>query len=359
MKYLDISQIKKIHIEHTSKCNLLCPQCARVYDGKVAPSLDLEELTVDDYKKLFTEEFSKQLESVWFCGNYGDPIASNTFMDSAKYLKSVGVKDISIHTNGSARTPDWWQELAGVLDCTVFSIDGLKETNHIYRVNSNWEKIIDNVKSYINAGGKAHWDYLIFDHNIDQIAEAKELATDLGFESISFKNTSRFVTNDTIQQAFQKVKTRKDSYSISSKNNPNKTKYESIVEEYGSFENYVDETKISCKYKNNGVVYLDFKFKLWPCCWLSAPTYFHSDKNVQKKQLRELESRFVKDFNSLRKYDLNTILDHEWFANSLADSWSNKMDSKNPKLFTCGRTCGTSFEFTSVGNSNETRFRLN
>ena len=71
-------------------------------------------------------------------------------------------------------------------------------------------------------------------------------------------------------------------------------------------------------------------------------------------------SRFEKDFNSLRKHDLKTIFNHDWFANSLADSWNNTMaDEKNPKLFTCGRTCGTSFEFSSVGNSNETSFRLN
>ncbi len=360
MNFLDINQVKKIHIEHTSKCNLLCPQCARVFDGKVAPSLELDELTVDDYKSLFTEEFVPQIDKVWWCGNFGDPIASNTFMDSAKFLKSAGIPHLEINTNGSARSKDWWQELAGVIDRCVFSIDGLKDTNHVYRVNSNWDKIIENVKSYIDAGGTAHWDYLIFDHNVDQLAEAKNLATDLGFQSMSFKNTSRFVTTDKIKQAFTQVKTKKKNYSISSENNPNKTRYEQIVDEYGSFENYVDVTDISCKYKNNKVMYIDYKFKVWPCCWLGAPTYFHGDKNIQKKQIRKLESRFEKDFNSLRKHDLKTIFNHDWFANSLADSWNNTMaDEKNPKLFTCGRTCGTSFEFSSVGNSNETSFRLN
>ena len=53
-----------------------------------------------------------------------------------------------------------------------------------------------------------------------------------------------------------------------------------------------------------------------------------------------------------KKSILKTIFNHDWFANSLADSWNNTMaDEKNPKLFTCGRTCGTSFEFSSVGNS--------
>mgnify|MGYP004109623815 CR=1 FL=1 len=33
--YLTYDDITTVHIEHTSKCNLLCPQCARVVDGKI------------------------------------------------------------------------------------------------------------------------------------------------------------------------------------------------------------------------------------------------------------------------------------------------------------------------------------
>ena len=51
MSYLDIDEITGLHIEHTSKCNLLCPQCARVgSDGKKNPILPLNELTIEDYK---------------------------------------------------------------------------------------------------------------------------------------------------------------------------------------------------------------------------------------------------------------------------------------------------------------------
>ena len=31
-------------------------------------------------------------------------------------------------------------------------------------------------KVFIEAGGNANWDYLIFDHNIHQVAEAKQIA---------------------------------------------------------------------------------------------------------------------------------------------------------------------------------------
>lgn len=363
MKYLELNQIKAFHIEHTSKCNLFCPQCARTLDGGLNPELELDELTLDDYKKVFTPDFAKNVDRVWFCGNYGDPIASNTFLECAEYLKSVGVKTLQIHTNGSARNHDWWKRLAEVPVEVTFSIDGLKDTNHMYRVNSQWEKIVSNIESYIGAGGKAHWDYLIFDHNIHQVGVAKKLATDLGFKTMSFKNTSRFVTTDGFKEHIDNttanVKTRKKEYTLSSKENTNKNKFEQIVDQYGSFDNYVNTTSISCKTKNKAQLYIDFQFKLWPCCWLGGPTHFFGKKNVQKNQLRALQERYGNDFNDLRKYSLDEVLNHIWYSNHLSDSWKNTMEDSNPKLFTCGRTCGTDYEFSSVGNFNEQRYRLN
>ena len=64
----------------------------------------------------------------------------------------------------------------------------------MYRVNSNFKTIMKNAKAFINAGGNARWDYLIFDHNEHQIDEAKVLAKKLGFSEIIFKKTAiRFV----------------------------------------------------------------------------------------------------------------------------------------------------------------------
>ena len=48
MKYLDISEVRKIQIDHNSTCNLRCPQCARTVDGGTNPDLPLEELQVSD-----------------------------------------------------------------------------------------------------------------------------------------------------------------------------------------------------------------------------------------------------------------------------------------------------------------------
>ena len=69
----------------------------------------------------------------------------------------------------------------GPKDYCVFSIDGLEDTNHLYRRNVKWEKVIENARSFITAGGKAHWDMLVFEHNKHQVDEAKSYANKLGF----------------------------------------------------------------------------------------------------------------------------------------------------------------------------------
>ena len=58
-----------------------------------------------------------------------------------------------------------------------------------------------------------------------------------------------------IDNTTQNVKTKKEEYKLSSKENVNKTKYEQIVEEYGSFDEYVNKTNIFVKQKQRCSIY--------------------------------------------------------------------------------------------------------
>jgi MoaA/NifB/PqqE/SkfB family radical SAM enzyme len=369
--YLTYDDITTVHIEHTSKCNLLCPQCARVVDGKVNPNLVIDELKLKDYKRIFTEDFAPQIKKVYWCGSYGDSIASNTWVECVYWLRFSGVQSMQLYTNGSARKPDWWRGLANIFnrpnDYIYFSIDGLEDTNHLYRVNSDWKTIMKNAKAFIGAGGNARWDYLIFDHNEHQIEEAYNLAKEMGFKQIVFKNTSRFVGNNEflnsisrdVEEVYDK-KTQEKTHTISHKNNENKSKFDYVIEKYGNWENYVNATAISCKYQTDQTIYIDFMARMWPCCWTGAPVYFTGDNNIQAKQLNRLLNQYNEDFNSLRKHTIKEVLEHNWFEYDLEESWTNTMQDNNAKLHTCGRTCGTDYEFTSsLNTSNAQRFFLN
>ena len=47
---------------------------------------------------------------------------------------------------------------------------------------------MENAQAFINAGGRARWDYIAFAHNEHQIDEARQLAEDMGFLHLDIKN---------------------------------------------------------------------------------------------------------------------------------------------------------------------------
>jgi MoaA/NifB/PqqE/SkfB family radical SAM enzyme len=159
------NNVKIVHLEPTTNCNAACPQCLRT-----RTEFEPNELSLEDVKLLFTPDVLMQLEKIYMCGNYGDPASARQTLEMYEYFISVNPNlTIGMNTNGGIRFPDWWTRLAKSMnksnDYVVFSIDGLEDTNHLYRRNVRWSKVMDNAKAFIDAGGSAHWDMLVFEHN--------------------------------------------------------------------------------------------------------------------------------------------------------------------------------------------------
>lgn len=350
--YLKINEIEKIQIDHTSRCNCMCPQCARVVDGNIVnPSMPITDLTLDDYKILL-EPFDGNIQ-LFHCGNYGDALVSPTWDETFDYSLTK-TKKIRIATNGSMRTPDWWAELAkksGNKVNIIFSVDGLKDTNHLYRVGSNFDKIMENAQAYINAGGHAEWAFIEFKHNYHQIEEAERIAKNMGFAKFTAKYTARFADQDKKAE-----KTRKGNLIEDRDNNQNVKDKEEIKQTWNSFDEYVEKTPITCKYQRDKTVFVDMKMKLWPCCWLGAPEYFHKPTS-QTASFEHLWKIYGKDFNDMRVHGWNAF-EHEFFQNYLDKSWNNQSD-KFKRIYTCGRTCGDKFEFSSGHGKNIKSEKLN
>ena len=110
---------------------------------------------------------------------------------------------LKVATNGGARNIQFWKELSTVLKRfddhqVTFAIDGLKDTNHIYRRNVNWEKLIENVTAFNeDPQSISAWRCIIFDHNKHQINDMLNLAQKLGFSS--FRTERNRVTPITLQ----------------------------------------------------------------------------------------------------------------------------------------------------------------
>ena len=185
-----LRDIKVLHLEPTDVCQAACPMCARETDKDFNKTRQ-RHLTIEQIVKHFDEEKIKALDKMFMCGNYGDPAAGKHTLDIYNYFRQLNPNIVlGMNTNGGIRNTEWWKELATILshprDYVVFSIDGLEDTNHIYRRNVKWDRLMENAQAFIDAGGRAEWDYLIFKHNEHQILDALKLSRELGFVDFKF-----------------------------------------------------------------------------------------------------------------------------------------------------------------------------
>lgn len=339
----NFSELKTLHIELTSRCQASCPMCARNYHGgQKNENLPLDEISLEDFKKIVNDEVLNQIEHVYFCGNYGDPIISNDLIKISEYCKSKKETiKLGIHTNGSARSTEWWKELAKVLPsdhCVYFALDGLEDTHHLYRIGTDFNKIIENACAFINAGGRAEWVFLSFKHNEHQVDEARLLAKKLGFEKFTNKATSRFLE----KPWFDVVD--KEGNNIYKIEPPTEHKMIFIDPEIiRSYRKVVETAVINCKIIKEKSLYIDASKNLWPCCYIGSLPYTYSKPTdiiyeYQSDQTNIINSLIesVGGYSSidLRNRTIKEILEDDHWSLIWKDYWDKK------QLATCAKTCG-------------------
>lgn len=352
-----LNEIKTVEWEITNRCNASCPQCPRNnYGGRVVNSLKMQDVSLDKAKSILPLDQMTNLETVYFCGTYGDPAVNRELLDICKWLKQNNI-NVGIHTNGGIQNPQWWATLASILtkeDFVVFSIDGLEDTNHIYRIGVFWNKLISNVKSFIHAGGTAHWDFIVFKHNEHQVEEAEKIAYDLGFVKFNYKKTSRFINKKHEVVELWPVLDKKDNLlynlelpTIEKYLNHQISLYQKLVDKFGSFENYTKNTCITCFHNSVKKIYIGADGYVFPCGWLHDRIYgieaeAHSD-HAKLFSLFELSGG--KEKVNLNYNTLENIVNIDWFP-VLEKSWKN-----STRLSRCGTQCGE--HFNPVGAQNE------
>ena len=183
---------KWLHAEPSTRCNAWCSSCGRNNSGFGLMDFVIEDLKTERLRQVI--DMLPNLLTVQFCGNLGDPCASKTINDQLSVIKDKNL-NLQLHTNGSLRTVDWWAELATLFGDKIevwFAIDGLEDTHSIYRQATNWHKIIDNATAFIQAGGRAIWQFIPFAHNEHQIKDCMKMATSIGFSRFEFVKNARY-----------------------------------------------------------------------------------------------------------------------------------------------------------------------
>ena len=371
--------IKTVHLEVTERCNLSCPMCARnINGGEQNPWIHDAELSLEDIKKIFPNDFIKQLNHIYMCGNFGDPIVAKDTLEIFRHFRSVN-SDIllSMNTNGSARQEDWWVELASILGnngYVIFSIDGLEDTNHIYRKGSNYTRIMKNVEAFIKAGGIAHWEYIVFAHNEHEVDRARDLADRMGFDKFQLKKSARFFSSvsNSVKETITSVDKKQQGLVIQAPTNP---KYRNAaVEEISQLgvvkqnvtlpttrqeilnlirpeifykdmarkspsEKLLDNVNIKCKVKEEKSLYITAEGILQPCCWVAGQMYnwYNTPKG---SQIWKLINVVGKDNLNALNHTIEEILLTDYFQKMFIDSWS-KPSCADGKLQVCAKICGT------------------
>lgn len=243
IRTLKLRDIKVLHLEPTDVCQAACALCARETDLNFKKDRQ-HHLTMNQILRVFDQEKIQQLDKMFMCGNYGDPAAGKHTLDIYQEFRRINPDVVlGMNTNGGLQTTFWWYELAKTMnqprDYVVFSIDGLESTNATYRQNVVWHKVMSNARSFIEAGGSAHWDMLVYQHNQHEVDACEQLARDMGFKWFRAKVSKRGFT---------------DKLKFPTGWNPPQ----------------LQSSQVNCHALKEQSTYIDAQGRESPCCWLGS-----------------------------------------------------------------------------------------
>ena len=335
--------IVEIEIENTSICNAACPACAREQTPGDYAWLTERFLGVDFFEERIPDSVYAGLNRILFTGTVGDPCTAPNFLEVIQTVRAKAPDTmISVATNGGMKSAEWWAKLAVALGDNsevTFAIDGLEDTNDIYRVNVKWNKVLENVKAFIGAGGRACWQYIVFEHNQHQIDSAQELAKELGFDSFVIRPSHRFKVDE-----FLGIEGRygRDNIPIKPPTAEQFVHKVMIVkrDEYvrpGSDQWYANsnDTQISCFVKEFGSIYIDHFGRVLPCCFLSGGVFVRRS-NKYPDGWDQLWQEHGDEKVNLHYHSWDSIMNSDFFK-GIEASWTKTY--AGGRLLTCAGTC--------------------
>lgn len=331
-----IDQIKTLQLEITTYCNAKCPHCPRFSEdgsGFLAPSVRLSHWDMPAVIANLEAEKMTSLERIIIEGDKGDPVMHPKLYDLLVYFSQVPSQPIiELTTNGSIQTTRWWTKIAAIPNLIVrFSIDGLKDTNHLYRVGTDFDRIVANAQAFIAAGGNALMKTLMFKHNDHQIDDLVKFSQDIGFFAIWFMrgDLGRFLGKPVweVKSEGQLLHTIEPSQQYMNAHN---VTHRSIPAYKKVLTNELDIHDFICPNLMKGRLYVAYQQHVIPCCMM------HNDLYLDYPGGRRLINEIVGDIDSidLSKNKMSVILTSSLFSNRLEEHFYS-----GRHLPTCVKSC--------------------
>jgi MoaA/NifB/PqqE/SkfB family radical SAM enzyme len=362
----------QITIEVTSNCQAKCPGCIRhkVFN----PDTDLVSnppknlnLSVDVHNSLIDEVYDK-IEYLTYDGSFGDSPFHPDFLELVEYAASKCTKliDLTISTNGSYKTPTFWKSLGEILHKylptthhVMFDLDGIdNETQNMYRIATNYDKIIENAEAFISGGGLAVWKMIPFDFNDKLEKKARKLAKQHGFQFFQRNRIQRveqkavmIALSEKLNELDKMKDEDEDLLNISeelveknlkkARNLIKDISIDNSLDAHENLEKAREQIGVTCKWGVNNRYQISHDGSVWRCCWMNSNYQYKTEFNAGE---RETWLRFTKKYNegwnNLHSNSFNDIINHAFFIKDLEESFSNKFgDDINPKLKVCTTKC--------------------
>lgn len=345
------------HLEPSAVCTLRCPRCPRT-EHPDTPWLN-KNMTLDFVKKFFTEDMLRNhVRRVTMCGDVGDPIYCKEYIEICRYIKTTNPNiHIFTITNGSHKKSEWWEELSKVLnhrDVINFSIDGYNDqSNNLYRVNSNWDSIIDGIRTVRNnnSGVFLNWAMIVFKFNQDHINNITAQATALGMDALQLTYSTKFGSkyNNAYGGADDQLEPRAEFISsshryerhtinLSGRQIDNQDYLLHNKQKYIEVKNLYQSQPITplCEIGNRGI-YVNAEGVIFPCSWTSFP---YTELSSGTKTIKWADSFFAKYRNTM---NLNNRTLDEIITDPLWSKCSNGFTNVSKTWVECSQKCSTSY----------------
>ena len=332
---IQFDDIQNVQLEISSLCNASCPWCPRTFWGYPYNGGYPEvNLTLEQVKTVFDSKFLSQLTSIVINGNFGDIVMNPEGADIVEYFRNSNPNlSITISTNGSARSKEFWQQLAINRATVIFCLDGLEDTHHLYRQNTSWSTIIKNATIFIEAGGDAVWKFIKFKHNIHQLDACNTMSQQMGFSKFIAVNDGRdtapvFNKQGELTHVLGDYTGETDFKVLFHKKKTDLILLEDITP------GRTPKSKIVCKTQMNKSIFVAANGDVSPCPWTGMyPTTYGNGQYHQaaNAQLTPLISK-----NNALNYSLRECI--EWFSN-ITNLW-DCTTYESGRLVICDDVCG-------------------
>lgn len=328
-------KVRSIEFELTNRCNAACPMCSRVgmYPGGLSETVHnskWKDVSVDVHHHVLDSLDHSVVDAIEYGGCFGDPLMHPNILQLLKYGSGLYQE---VQTNASLQSLKFWKETAKIDGLRMwFHLDGLSDTNHIYRRFTDWNKIERNAKTFLDAGGKGSWVFIVFRHNEHQVEEAREMAAKWGMDEFIVKKTSRGFEKDNDTQYLK---------ALDKKGNVENLTYQTPLNpEYrvDHINNKIEEKPIDCYSMLRGKYYITCENELHTCCLTGKFAYL--SKWVEKSKYdmtKEIPGEIL--FSPIidpQNNSFNTIVDnYNQIKLKIFERWKNR-DYK-----ICANRCGT------------------